>query len=97
MARAFARVLRLAGLPEHHTPKSLRHTYGSGLISRGVSPAYVQQQMGHHSVQLTVDTYGSWLPAKAPGAVDSLATAVLQGADGSSLVAVGGSGARNDR
>jgi integrase len=89
MARAFARVLRLAVLPEHHTPKSLRHTYGSGLISRGVSPAYVQQQMGHSSIEITVDTYGSWLPVQAPGAVDALAAAVLPVADGSRMVAGG--------
>ena len=25
----------------------LRHTFGSLLIQRGVSPAYVQKQMGH--------------------------------------------------
>lgn len=89
LARAFARLLRLAGLPAHHTPKSLRHTFGSGLISRGVSPAYVQEQMGHSSIEITVDVYGSSLPMKAPGAVDALAAAVLPGSDGSRMVAEG--------
>ena len=87
VARAFARVLRIARLPAHHSPKSLRHTFGSQLISRGISPAYVQQQMGHSSIQITVDTYGSWLPVQAAGAIDSYATAIL--ADGSGMVANG--------
>lgn len=56
---------------------SLRHTYGSGLISRGYSPAYVQQQMGHASIQQTVDTYGLWLPIEVPGAVDALSDTLL--------------------
>jgi Phage integrase family len=90
LARAFARVLRRAGLADHFTPKSLRHTFGSQLISRGFSPAFVQQQMGHASIQLTVDTYGSWLPIQAPGAVDALADAVLAGPDSSRMVAAGG-------
>lgn len=93
LARAFARVLKFAGLPLHHTPKSLRHTFGSQLIARGVSPAYVQQQMGHSSIKVTVDTYGSWLPVQAPGAVDALANAVLRD-DSSRVVADGDSGAQ---
>lgn len=70
--RAMRRALERAGLASHYTLHSLRHTFGSGLISRGVSPAYVQQQMGHASIQQKVDTYGSWLPVRVPGAVDAL-------------------------
>jgi integrase len=44
---AFKRALRTAGLPLHFTPHCLRHTYASLLISDGVSPAYVQRQLGH--------------------------------------------------
>jgi integrase len=75
--RGLRRVLLAADLPAHFGLHSLRHTYGAGLISRGVSPAYVQQQMGHASIQMTVDEYGSWFPAQATGAVDVLADAVL--------------------
>jgi integrase len=88
LKRAFDRVLKLANLPRHHTPKSLRHTFGSQLISRGISPAYVQQQLGHSSIQITVDVYGSWLPVQAPGALDGFATSVLT--DGSGMVATAG-------
>lgn len=71
--RAMVRALKAAGLPGHFTPHSLRHSYGSLLISAGVSPAYVQQQMGHASISMTVDVYGSWLPVRSAGAVDHLA------------------------
>jgi len=33
---------------------------------------YVQRQLGHASIQLTVDTYGKWLPMENKGAVDRL-------------------------
>lgn len=56
------RLLEHAGLPQHFTPHSLRHSYGSQLIADSVSPAYVQRQLGHSSIQVTVDVYGSWLP-----------------------------------
>jgi integrase len=69
---AFRKVLRLAGLPTHFTPHCLRHTYASQLLSLGESIYYVQRQLGHASIQLTVDTYGKWLPAGNKGAVDRL-------------------------
>jgi integrase len=69
------RALGRAGLPTYFSLHSLRHTFGSGLISQGVSPAYVQQQMGHASIEQTVDSYGSWFPVRVPGAVDALAEA----------------------
>ena len=36
----------------------LRHTFGSLLIQDGASLTYVKEQMGHSSIQITVDTYG---------------------------------------
>ncbi len=33
-----------------------------------VSPAYIQKQLGHHSISMTVDTYGHWIPGE--GKVD---------------------------
>ncbi len=70
---AFRRARRHARLPAHFTPHSLRHTYASLLLAEGVSVQYVQQQLGHSSIQLTADTYGRWLRKKPPeGALDSL-------------------------
>jgi integrase len=61
--RALARCARKAGLGPV-TPQDLRHTFGSTLAARGESPQYVQQQMGHASVQITIDTYGSAFAAR---------------------------------
>ena len=70
--KSFKRALLSAGLPSHYSPHSLRHTYASLLLADGVSPAYVQEQLGHASIELTVGTYGRWLRKRAPGAVDRL-------------------------
>src|SRR5262245_61335497 len=50
----------------------LRHTYASLLLSHGVSPVYVQRQLGHASIKLTADAYGRWLPIQDDGAVEWL-------------------------
>jgi len=69
---AFRRTLKAAGLQGHFSCYSLRHTYASLLLAAGVSPAYVQEQLGHASIELTVGTYGRWLRKRAPGALDIL-------------------------
>ena len=70
--KTMRRVLKKAGLPEHFTPHCLRHTYASLMLQQGESVAYVQRQLGHASIQLTVDTYGKWLPMGNKAAVDRL-------------------------
>jgi integrase len=72
VSKAFKRVLKAAGLPRHYSPHCLRHTFASLLLQQGESPAYVQRQLGHASIQLTVDTYGRWLPMGNKAAVDRL-------------------------
>jgi integrase len=83
--KAFKRVLKAADLPLHFTPHGLRHTYASLLLQQGASPAYVQRQLGHASIQLTVDTYGKWLPMGNKAAVDG-----LDAPSGSKMVATAG-------
>jgi hypothetical protein len=39
-----------------------RHSYASHLIQAGASLLYVKEQMGHSSIQVTVDTYGHLVP-----------------------------------
>jgi hypothetical protein len=34
-----------------------------------VSPAYVQRQLGHHPITMTVDIYGTWIPGEGKGRV----------------------------
>src|SRR5512134_19720 len=50
----------------------LRHTFGSLLIQQGESLAYVKEQMGHASIQITVDIYGHLVPGGNRAAVDRL-------------------------
>ena len=50
----------------------LRHTFGSLLIRDGASLAYVKDQMGHSSVQVTVDRYGHLIPGADIAGVDRL-------------------------
>ena len=65
-------LLKKAKLPLHFTPHCLRHTYASILLAEGVSPVYVQEQLGHATIELTVSTYGRWLKKRAPGVLDRL-------------------------
>ena len=48
----------------------LRHTFASRLLENGESPAYVKEQMGHHSIKVTVDIYPSGAGIE-PGGVRS--------------------------
>ena len=50
----------------------LRHTFATLLIQQGESLAYVKDQLGHHSIQITVDTYGHLVPGGNRQAVDKL-------------------------
>ena len=59
--RVFYRALAMAGLRRVRF-HDLRHTYASLLIQQGESLAYVKDQLGHHSIQITVDTYGHLVP-----------------------------------
>ena len=53
-------------------PYDLRHSYASILISAGVSPAYVQQQLGHASIKITVDVYAHLIPGAGRQALQHL-------------------------
>jgi integrase len=55
--RLFLPVLAKAGIRKIRL-HDLRHTFGSLLIQAGASLTYVKEQMGHSSIQVTVDTYG---------------------------------------
>jgi Phage integrase family len=65
--------LAKAGL-RHFRFHDLRHTFGSLLIQGGASLAYVKDQMGHSSIQITVDTYGHLIPGADIHCIDALDT-----------------------
>jgi integrase len=60
--RHFKPLLRRAGLPDIRW-HDLRHTCATLLLSRGTHPKYVQQLLGHASIQLTLDRYSHWMPS----------------------------------
>ncbi len=53
-----------------------RHTYASLMLRRGVPPTYVSRQLGHSSIQVTVDLYGHFMPGADRHHVDGLADAI---------------------
>jgi integrase len=69
--RYFQPVLTKAGLRKIRL-HDLRHTFGSLLIQNGASIVYVKEQMGHSSIQVTVDIYGHLIPGANVSFVDSL-------------------------
>jgi integrase len=69
---ALVRGLKAAGLPRHFTPHSFRHSYASQMLQAGESLVYVQRTLGHSSIQLTADVYGSWLPSGNKAAANRL-------------------------
>lgn len=50
----------------------LRHTYATYLLSKGIPVKYVQEQLGHSTARMTLDTYASVMPSVKFGAIDLL-------------------------
>lgn len=59
--RVWAPALAKAGL-RHVRIHSLRHTYASMLIAQGENLKYISSQLGHASIQITLDRYGHLFP-----------------------------------
>ena len=69
--RYFVPVLAKSGVRKIRL-HDLRHTFGSLLLQKGASVVYVKEQMGHSSIQVTVDTYGHLIPGANVSYVDRL-------------------------
>jgi integrase len=67
----FKRILTKAGLREIRI-HDIRHSFASLLLSDGQSPVYVKEQLGHSSIQMTVDIYGHLIPSSNREAVNRL-------------------------
>ena len=48
------------------------HTFASQLLTNGENPVYVKEQLGHSSIQMTVDIYGHLIPSGNRDAVNRL-------------------------
>jgi hypothetical protein len=73
----FTRMLEKAELRQIRI-HDLRHTFASLLLQQGESVVYVKEQLGHASIQITVDTYGHLIPGANRAAVDRLDDAPMQ-------------------
>lgn len=69
--RVFEPTLERAGLRKMRI-HDLRHTFASLLIDQGENLKYVQMQLGHASIQTTVDRYGHLMPDAHVGAMERL-------------------------
>jgi integrase len=56
----------------YRKPHALRRTVASLLVQQGESLAYVRDQMGHHSIKITVYIYDHQVPGANEAAVDRL-------------------------
>jgi integrase len=65
------KILKKAGLG-HYRLHDMRHTYGSILIQNGAPLPVVKDQMGHASIQVTVDTYCHLLSERSVEWADKL-------------------------
>ena len=62
ISREFHPALERAGIRRIRF-HDLRHTYGALTASMGAPPKFVQTQMGHASLTVTLDTYGHFMPS----------------------------------
>ena len=69
--RVFYRLLEKAQIRRIRI-HDLRHTYATRLVSNNESLAYVRDQMGHSSIQVTVDLYSHYVPGSNRQAVNRL-------------------------
>jgi len=83
--RKFIPTLEKAGLKKIRF-HDLRHTYASIQIDLGANPKYIQSQMGHSSIRITLDTYGHLMKEVNQEAAVKLGKAIFEH-DGSKMVA----------
>jgi len=83
-------LLRRAGL-RHRGMHQIRHSYATLLIAHGVHPKYIQAQLGHASIQVTMDVYGHLFPDTFPRLVNALDQATIRNPDATAPVPLEGS------
>lgn len=78
LSREFYPALRRARLRKIRF-HDLRHTFASLLIANGEHPKYIQTQLGHSSIKITMDVYGHLMHESHPEATDKLSQLVFGG------------------
>jgi integrase len=69
--RVFYKIIQKAGI-QHFRFHDIRHTFASLLLQQGSPLHYIKEQMGHASIQTTVDIYGHIAPGSNRNAVNGL-------------------------
>jgi integrase len=78
VAKEFQRVLRRAGLQDTgFSPHALRHTFACLHIAAGCNPKWLQQQLGHASISITLDLYAASFALRDSHAANALGAALL--------------------
>ena len=70
--RSLKDLLKANDLPDSITVHSLRHTFATRLLEKGVNPKTVSDLLGHASVQITLDVYSHIMPQVKSDAVKLL-------------------------
>jgi len=82
--REFLPTLSMAGLRRIRF-HDLRHSYCSLLISQGENIKFIQSQLGHASIQTTIDRYGHLLPCDQYGVGSKLDSQIFDSKSSESL------------
>ncbi len=72
----FYALVRAAGLPAIRL-HDLRHSWATLALQAGVHPKVVQEQLGHSTIAVTMDTYSHVVPAMQREAVDRVTGAIF--------------------
>jgi integrase len=82
LRRRYKAALRRAGLPAVRF-HDLRHSYASVLVQQGAHPKFISEQLGHASVQITMDRYSHLLDQSYADESAKLEAALFSGSAGS--------------
>ena len=72
ISRSFTGFIKSAGLPSKYSLHTLRHTFATRLLEKGVSPKVVSDILGHKSITITLNLYSHVMPSLKQDAVDLL-------------------------
>lgn len=72
ISRSLDLLLERAGLPKTVSPHTLRHTFGSAMLRKGVGIEVVSKLMGHSSIELTLRIYTHVLEEQKIKAMQSI-------------------------
>lgn len=87
MVKIFKESLTTAGV-RHIRFHDLRHTYTALLIAQGAHAKFIQTQLGHASIQTTMDLYGHLMPQMYEGVGEKLDQQIFSASANEKVAAV---------